>query len=138
MSQLSFNDFKTKLRNFVLADSTVNSLIPNKFFGAQLATLYNTSGTSDWPKACFWSDSGVERHWMVLQQFPLNVWVYSESSYDEAHDVLNAIRNRLNKALINGLIHTHPLSIPIEKYEEEPRLYGVGMRFQVNRLQAET
>jgi len=134
---LSFNDFKTKLRTYVLASSSVTNLIGQRFIGAQLATLYNISGSSDWPKACFWADSGVERHWGILQQFPLNIWAYSNISHDEAHTILTAIYDRVNKQSIESLIRIRAIGTPTEKYEEEPRLYSTGQRFQVHRLQAD-
>lgn len=123
-----FNDFKAAFRNYVLTGGSVSTLIGTRFYGSQLATLRDPI----FPLGVFWSNEGVER--VYLQDFILNVRGCSDNHYDEAHDVLNAIRDRIKNVTISNRINVTARGTPVELYETEPRIYSVVGKFRVQRI----
>mgnify|MGYP001562305222 CR=1 FL=1 len=128
MSNEPFNAFKEAFRNYVLAGASVTSLISQRFYGAQLATLFNET----YPLAVFWANEGKEETY--LQDFILNVRGCSDSTYDEAHNIYNVIRDRLNNIVISNRIKVRPINTPTELYETDPRIYSVIGRFRIQRI----
>ena len=129
------NSFRVPLRTYILDDLEINSLIDNRFYGAQLATLELT--TNSFPLAVFYPDSGDNLNLGIIKKFIIVVRAYSDNHFDEAYEIHRAISERLGgqsgaKSIPNTGITIRPTSIPHETYESEPRIYGVGSRFLVH------
>lgn len=127
-------DFRIPFRNYVLADLEVNSLIGDKFFAAQIASL-DITGSDAFPMAVFYPEAGSNTGLGIIKRFGVVIRAYSNSTYDEAYDVYRAITERLGgnngPTAINSNIIIRPNSTPTETYEVDPRIYGVGSRFNV-------
>lgn len=121
-------DFKIVFRNYVLEDLPLTVLIENRFYGSQLATLYDPT----FPLAVFWPDIGAPIANGRVQKFNLNVRAYSEITYDEAYSIYTLVRNRLDDKVIEPRIVIRPVTTPNELYEANPRIYSVGSRFLVH------
>jgi len=132
MSSFDYNnDFKIPFRNYVLEDLEVNTIIANRFYGAQLATLFEVA----FPMAVFYQDVGQVQNLGIIKRLIMVIRGYSNTSFDEAYTIHKAISERLGGGsgpkYITPYITIRPLSTPTETYEKEPRLYGVGSRFNV-------
>jgi hypothetical protein len=125
-----FNVFKASLRNYVLESATVTTLIGQRFYGAYLATIFHTDDM--FPLATFEPESGQET--LVSQIFNMNIRAYSERSYDDAHNVYDAIHDRLRHVTIVPRIVIYADTSPGEHYDEISRLYSVTGRYKVTRF----
>ena len=138
MPAVDFNEeLKIPIRNHVLADLEVNSLIGDKFYGRQIATL-DIEGDDAFPMAVFWFEGGTDTTLGIVRRFTMVIRGYSNSTYDEAYSVYKAIFERLGGGngpitirTDSGNIVIRPTSTPTETYENKPRIYGVGSRFSV-------
>lgn len=135
MPSSNFNeDLKIPIRNHVINDVEVGSLIGEKFYGRQISTL-DISGEDAFPMAVFYFETGGG---FIVRQFSMVVRAYSNSTYDEAYQVHNKILKLLGGsgpvtiAANDGFIVVRPISNPTESYEDTPRIYGVGSRFLIN------
>ena len=126
----SFNDFKIGLRASVLADPIVAGLIGTRFFSAQLATFF-TEGTS-FPLATFHPLEGPDV--LFYRQFSLRVQAWSDKSFDESHDVFDAVRDVLFCTNIKPKSIIRIISGLTEDYEEASRLYSVSGTFTVTQI----
>ncbi len=126
----SFNDFKIGLRAAVLADPTVAGLIGARFFSAQLATFF-TDGTS-FPLATFHPLEGPDN--IFWRQFNIRVQAWSNKSYDESHDIFDAIRNVLFCTFIKPKVVIRAFGGLTEDYDEASRLYSVSGTFRVTQI----
>ena len=126
----SFNDFKIGIRSSVLADPVVTGLIGTRFFSAQLATFF-TDGPS-FPLATFHPLEGPDI--LFYRQFNLRVQAWSNKSYDESHDIYDAIRDVLFCTNIKPKSIIHPIRGLEEDYDEASRLYSVSGTFTVTQI----
>lgn len=131
--QPDYNTFKSDFRNFVLASTAVTDLIGTRFFGAQIGTLRDVV----FPSAFFFPDPGIDMIQGIIQDFNLNIHAFSDVSYDEAHSVLDAIRNRILNAVIPTRIIVNARTTPTEAYNETSRLFGVYAKFRIHRVLAQ-
>lgn len=132
MPSTDFNfDFRIPLRDYILGDLEINELIDQRFYGSQLATLFDPT----FPLAVFYSEVGTVHNFGIVQRFNLVVRAYSDVSYDEAYKIYKAVAERLGgidgPIAINCNIVIRPITTPTETYESDPRLHGVGSRFGV-------
>lgn len=126
----SFNDFKIGLRSTVLADPIVAGLIGTRFFSAQLATFF-TEGTS-FPLATFHPLEGPDV--LFYRQFNLRVQAWSNKSFDESHDIFDAIRDVLFCTFLKPKVVIRAFGGLAEDYDEASRLYSVSGTFTVTQL----
>lgn len=127
---VTVNQFKTDLRNFVTADASVNGLIGTRFFGAQLATLFDPV----FPLATFEILQGLDENQSIVERFEANVAGHSNASYDQAHDVYHAIHERLKNQTLTNRALIRYLRTPTEFYDEKSRIYTVIGRISVVRI----
>jgi hypothetical protein len=136
LPSVNFNDdFRIPFRNYILDDLEMNELIAQRFFGSQLATLFDPT----FPLAVFYAETGAVHNLGIVQRFTIVIRAYSDVSYDEAYKIYKAIAERLGGTdgpiticPVDGInIVVRPITTPTETYEVEPRLHGVGGRFGV-------
>jgi hypothetical protein len=132
MPSFDYNiDFKIPFRNYVLEDLELNSIINNRFYGSQLATLFEVP----FPMAVFYSEGGSVQNLGIVKRFTVVIRAYSDKHFDEAYTIHKAISERLGgengPKYITNNITIRPTSTIVETYENDPRIYGVGSRFGV-------
>jgi hypothetical protein len=136
MPSQDFNEgFRVPFRQYIIDDLAINSLIDNRFYGAQLATLDLTA--SSFPIAVFYPDAGSPYNLSIIKKFRVVIRCYSENSFDESYAIYKLICERLGGengpvTIPDTGITVRPVTLPNETYENEPRLYGVGSRFLVH------
>jgi len=126
----SFNDFKIAFRAIILADATVTGLIGTRLFSAQLATFF-TEGT-DFPLATFHPLEGPDKFYW--RRFNIRVQAWSDKSYDEAHDIFDAIRDVIACERIKPKSTIRILGGLEEDYDDRARTYSVSGTFLVTQL----
>lgn len=135
MSQPSYNDFKTDLRTYVLAGTSVSAYLGTRFYGAFFATLKDPI----LPLSVFWPDPGIDEVHGIVQDFNMNVGGYADTTFDDAGTAYQLVRDRIMNAMIpqinGGSILIYPRSSPVEHYDEITRIYAVFSKFRVIRLQ---
>ena len=135
MASQDYNEgFRVPFRQFILDDLSINDLIDNRFYGAQLYTLDLTS--TSFPIAVFYPEVGNNFNSSIIKKFNVVIRCYSENSFDEAYSVHKKISERLGGesgaiTVPETKIIVRPLTTPSETYEENPRLFGIGSRFLV-------
>lgn len=126
-------DFRIPFRNYVLNNLPVNELIGQRFYARQLATLELTADS--FPLAVFYPEIGQERNQGIIKRFTIFIRCYSDLHYDQCYEINKAILDCLGgedgPITIGDGIIIRPLSTVSETFEEQPRIFGVGQRFQV-------
>lgn len=130
----SYSEFKEDLRSYVLAGTSVTSLIGTRFYGAYYASLKDPT----FPLGTFYPDPGVDMAQGLVSDFNMNVSGYADDTFDAAGDVYQAIRDRLLNAVVGetrGAFCVYVRSTPIEHYDEASRTYGITGKFRFIRIQ---
>ncbi|SRR5215204_2048608 len=125
----NFNTFKQTVREALLANSGVTTLVSTRVFGAQLATLFEVP----YPCLTFHFEEGQDVV-LLVKQFTMTVSSHSEKHFDEAHDISTAAFEVLKQATLNNTILIHSRGTPYEHYSRESRLYTVHRRYYVNYI----
>ena len=123
----NFNTFKVTFRQHILGDTATAALIGTRFYGAQLATVFDPI----FPNAVFFQDPGNLPIATIVWDFVLNVRAYSSLHFDEAYGVFNAIMARLDSTIIGHSIVVRPITTPVEHFIEVSRLYGIYGKFKI-------
>lgn len=128
-------DFIVPFRNYVLDDLELNTLIDNRFYAAQLATLDLTS--TSFPIAVFFPVGGSHANLSIIKRINMSIRCYSNISFDEARDIHRIISERLGGqngpiTIPDTKIIVRPETMPTELYENDPRLFSVGSRFLIH------
>lgn len=130
----SYSEFKEDLRAYVVAGSSVSSLIGDRFYGAFFATLKDPK----FPLSTFYPDPGVDLAQGLVSDFNMNIGGYADDTFDAAGDVYQVIRDRLLNAVVGetrGAFCVYVRSTPVEHYDEASRTYGVTGKFRIIRIQ---
>ncbi len=126
----SFNEFKIAFRALLLADPGVTTLIGTQLYSAQLATFF-TKGTN-FPLVTFHPIEGPDKFYW--RRFNLRVEAWSDKSYDESHDIFDAIRDVIACKSIKPKSIIRISGGLMEDYDEQARTYSVGGTFLVTQL----
>ncbi len=123
----NFDEFEIIFRNFLLDDLPTNTLVGQRVYPSELATLRDPV----FPLVVFYADPGDDELG-IIKRFTLNICGYSNESYQQAYQVHNAITKRLNHVYIEGRnIKVRPRTTPYKYFDELSRTYGVTSKFYV-------
>jgi len=90
------------IRSAVINNSVVQNLISDRFYEGQIATVLKDDKVRvEFPCATFLQYAGnVDPDISKVQIAYINIWVWSENSYDEAEKIYDAIFNVLHNMLL--------------------------------------
>jgi len=123
------------IRYHVLSDQTVRDLIGNNVYPSELATV----ASPEYPCVNFRMEPGM-RLARVNETFlgDVQVWAWSNSNYDEASKVIDAIEDKLGSDRVETneiyAVFTTLLT-PQQLYDEEAKIYGYVMRFRIYAIE---
>lgn len=126
----SFTDFNAAFRNYVLAGTTVSTLVSTRVFADHLATLFDPV----FPLSTFEILAGKPSAAGITEDFEMNVAGHSERSYDEAGNVFNAVHDMVINQIIPPRISVYASRSAIKLYDPSARVYTVVGRVRVVRV----
>lgn len=125
------------IRNFLLSDSNITSLVGQKIFFSDLYSIYNDlgefsspafhlDGINPFPTLIVKLEEGPGN--IYLKEFPTVFYAYSNLFLQEAYNIIQAVHDRVFSNENPFKVVFSPSGSPSDGYDKKLRLYYVYLR----------